>query len=100
MGDFSSWRHAVDEVRLPLVEPDALDRNQQVQHHADQHQHQKDRADDQQHPEQRPTGRPRATVSMTQPTISATTSTIITTASVIGQPSDLRMAVYCFPCSK
>ena len=78
-------RHAVDEVRLPLVQADLLDRDRQVEHHPHQHQDQENRAHGQQ-----AHSAPVETDSTTQPIISATSSTIITTPSVIGQPNDLR----------
>ena len=89
---FQLVRYAVDEVRLPPVEADFLDRNQQVQHHAHQHQHQKRGSHGQQSPIDARVRGP-LTVTSTQPMMSATTSTIMITPSAIGSRSEVRMSV-------
>ena len=87
-GRFQLVRDAVDEVRLPPREVDGLDREDQVEHHADQQQQDERRADRAAAPNTRRTGSvsfsaPK-TVSSTQPTVSTTSKVIMPMASKIG----------------
>ena len=79
---------AVDEVRLPAGKVDGLDRQDQVEHHADHQQQDERRADRQQRPiEAREAGRLSGalnTVTSTQPMATTTSKVIIAMASRIG----------------
>ena len=89
--------HAVDEVRLPPVEIDRLDREHQVDDRAGQEHADEGRADRQQGPiDPRHLDCPSTgpnTVSSTQPTVSTTRITIITIARTIGKLSERRAAM-------
>ena len=93
-GGFQFVGDAVDEVGLPPVEIDRLDREDQVDDHAGQ-QHPDERgAQRQQDPKQgRPRPAPHApnTLSNTQPTVSTTSSAIMTMASRMGKRKERRV---------
>ena len=78
--------HAVDEIRLPLIQAKRFDREHQIGHHADDQDAEKRRADRQHGPDARVV----ETLTITQPIVKATSRTIITTPSVIGQPRERR----------
>ena len=87
-------RHAVDEIRLPLIQPNRFDRKKQIRHHADQQQHEKRRAQRQhRHVHRSVAGHDRRRDGDDHPAdVSATTSTIITTPKEMGQLKERRVS--------